>query len=430
MGHIAFLSRGNSGHVLQVCELARQLRERGHETTLIAPPAAEKLAGQWGLKHYPLTAERVRGRALRLSLEAAIPVAPRFAQLGLLHEFCYHAHLTLQCAPAALQELQVDGVVVDQNLTAAGTVAEHLGLPFVTLCTALLWHEGAEVPPHYTGWPYATSRWARLCNRSANLTFRAYMRPVLAVINRQRRRWGLKPHPHILSIFSPLAQISQLCPELDFPHPELPRSFHYVGALSAQRALHDPAFPWERLDGKPLVFASMGTVPNRRNAKVLRCVADACKNLPVQVVVTAGNTGRKRQETAESIGPLPENTLAVSFAPQLELLERTALLVTHGGVNTVLESLSKAVPMIVLPRAADQPAMAARVAYAGAGLVDSFRRVTADRLRGRIRQILENDRFRKRASDLQAALHRAGGAVRAAEIIEQAISTRRPVLHS
>jgi UDP:flavonoid glycosyltransferase YjiC (YdhE family) len=108
-------------------------------------------------------------------------------------------------------------------------------------------------------------------------------------------------------------------------------------------------------------------------------------------------------------------------------LDRAAVLITHGGVNTVLEALSRAVPMVALPRSADQPGMASRVAHAGVGLLGSFRRSTAWQIRELVQRVLTEGTFRQRAQDMQKAFAATGGACRAADIAEQALGTRRPV---
>ena len=77
-------------------------------------------------------------------------------------------------------------------------------------------------------------------------------------------------------------------------------------------------------------------------------------------------------KSAGSTGTLAGNPIVVDFAPEMALLKRAQLLITHAGQNTILEAISQGVPMVALPRNVDQPAMAARVEYAGVGLRDSF----------------------------------------------------------
>ena len=72
-----------------------------------------------------------------------------------------------------------------------------------------------------------------------------------------------------------------------------------------------------------------------------------------------------------ALGPLAGDPLVVHFAPQLEILTRAALVITHAGLNTVLESLSEGVPLVALPLGNDQPGVAARLKARGACVVVS-----------------------------------------------------------
>ena len=120
----------------------------------------------------------------------------------------------------------------------------------------------------------------------------------------------------------------------------------------------------------------------------------------------------------ESLGPLPENVIATSYAPQLELLEKASLTVTHGGLNTVLDSLSCGVPMIVVPLTYEQPAIAMRVARIGAGKVLPLSCVSSQRLRTEIGQVSSCSAYAVRAKGMAASIRAAGGVARAAQLIE------------
>ncbi|MFD0473253.1 nucleotide disphospho-sugar-binding domain-containing protein [Nonomuraea thailandensis] len=72
-----------------------------------------------------------------------------------------------------------------------------------------------------------------------------------------------------------------------------------------------------------------------------------------------------------ALDPLPDNVIARRFVPQTEVLERAALFVTHGGMNSVNEAMYAGVPMLVIPQGADQPLVARRVVQLGAGLAIS-----------------------------------------------------------
>ena len=123
---------------------------------------------------------------------------------------------------------------------------------------------------------------------------------------------------------------------------------------------------------------------------------EACADLDVQLVIA----GR----SPESLGPLPGNVIAAAYAPQLELLEKASLTLTHGGLNTVLDSLSCGVPMVLVPLTYEQPAIAARVARVGAGEILPLSRVSPDRLRTEIRKIMAVDAYRVNARATAASI--------------------------
>jgi zeaxanthin glucosyltransferase len=78
----------------------------------------------------------------------------------------------------------------------------------------------------------------------------------------------------------------------------------------------------------------------------------------------------------------------VSFAPQIELLKRATLTVTHAGLNTALESLSQGVPMVAIPVTNDQPGVASRLEWLGVAEVVAPSRLSAKRLEAAIRRVL------------------------------------------
>jgi UDP:flavonoid glycosyltransferase YjiC (YdhE family) len=72
----------------------------------------------------------------------------------------------------------------------------------------------------------------------------------------------------------------------------------------------------------------------------------------------------------------------------LELIRRSTLTISHGGLNTALESLAQGVPMVVLPVTYDQPGVGTRVEWAGVGRSIPVGRVTGSRLRDAVRAVL------------------------------------------
>ncbi|WP_345385353.1 macrolide family glycosyltransferase [Nonomuraea salmonea] len=196
-------------------------------------------------------------------------------------------------------------------------------------------------------------------------------------------------------------------------------SYRFVGPSLGERP-RDPSFPMDALRD-PVLYASPGTVLDAGPA-LLRTFAAALAPLGGTVVISTGRTD------PAALGPLPPNVLARRFVPQLEVLDRAALFVTHGGMNSVNEALHAGVPMLVLPQGADQPLVARRVAELGAGLALAPHEADTEAVQVRAGLLLGEPRFRVAAYDLRDAQRAAGGYRRAADELERHLGQgSRPV---
>jgi len=162
----------------------------------------------------------------------------------------------------------------------------------------------------------------------------------------------------------------------------------------------------------------MGTLQNGV-LRTFRVIAEACAGLDLQLVISLGGG----QDPA-LLGDLPGDPVVVGYAPQLELIRRAALTISHGGLNTALESLARGVPMVVLPVAYDQPGVGARVEWSGVGRSIPVGRLTVDRLRDAVRIVLDDPAYREQAGRLQSSIEAADGLNRAADLIERAFGGR------
>ena len=240
-------------------------------------------------------------------------------------------------------------------------MAHALDLPFVSVSCALLLNPDPAVPPVNTGWRYHPAAWARLRNRFGQRLLARLARPITQVVSDYRQQHHLPVLTDSSQAWSPLAQICQQPAAFEYPRRQLPACFHFTGPLVDPASRAAAPFPWHQLNGKPLIYASLGTIQNQQLEMFAR-IAEACRHLDAQLVIALGGGS-----SPDALPPLPGAPLVVGFAPQLELLQRAALTITHAGLNTVLESLRCGVPMVAIPIANDQPGVAARVAWSGSG---------------------------------------------------------------
>lgn len=171
-------------------------------------------------------------------------------------------------------------------------------------------------------------------------------RPILKEIDGFRAEHGLEPLGRWDRSISPLAVICNMTPSLDFSRPLRGQDFSYTGPYLDRRR-ESVSFPYERLDDKPIVYASMGTL-HTNQAPIYRLIAEVCRDLSVQLVVSLG-----KWRDPEGGLELPGDPIVTPYAPQVEILERAAIAVTHGGMNTVMEALSQGCPVLALPVASD-----------------------------------------------------------------------------
>lgn len=124
---------------------------------------------------------------------------------------------------------------------------------------------------------------------------------------------------------------------------------------------------------------------------------------------------------------VPPNVRVEAYIPQTELKTRPALIISHGGVNTVMTALSHGIPLLCIPLGADQPDNAQRCVDAGAGLRLDRRLLTTARLTRAIRTLLSQDSFTRQARTMQHTLRRHNGPEEAAALILRLAETRAPV---
>jgi MGT family glycosyltransferase len=169
------------------------------------------------------------------------------------------------------------------------------------------------------------------------------------------------------------------------------------------------------------------TVRGSGRVDAYRRIAEACKDLDAQLVISIGKWLEGSEVDSEAPADYPGHPIVVNFAPQWSLIKRSALVVCAGGVNTTMEALSNAVPVLAMPLAASQPGLAARLVRSGAGLMLPGHGATIRQIREAVERLLGESSFRERAEQMRQEIANAGGAARAAEIVEQALLTGKPV---
>jgi zeaxanthin glucosyltransferase len=165
----------------------------------------------------------------------------------------------------------------------------------------------------------------------------------------------------------------------------LPVGHTFLGAaVRAEVAPRDVSRWLDATGPEPVVHVSLGSFLSARGDVLARLVT-ALRPLPVRVALATGSTD------PAALGDLPASWLVREHLPQVAVLRRAALSVSHGGNNSVTESLACGVPLLVLPFSTDQFAGAAAVEQAGLGEVLDPNAAGPAELRSAVDRVLTGD---------------------------------------
>jgi zeaxanthin glucosyltransferase len=315
MARIVFAMLPEPGHLLPTYKLAKKLMSRGHDVVYLVPAWCQKQLQDQGLNSIAGSEE----------LRQAV-ISAGAARLEDANRMIFDSKTeTLKL----LRSTTIDLIVVDGFLPALASMATDQGT------AAVLLHTNLQVMPE------------------------------LLINDRSSFASGTNS-PAVSSL--KLIELI-LCPrEFEFSrYSSNNRGFYYIEP-SVDLDREEPSFSWGSIpNDKPLIYCSFGSqarLAARETKALTQNVIDAMAAKPNwSMVLSIG-----AYQSAEEFRSPPPNVMLVNWAPQLQVLKRTSIMITHGGLGTIKECILLGVPMIVFPLMRDQPFNAARVAYHGIGL--------------------------------------------------------------
>jgi UDP:flavonoid glycosyltransferase YjiC (YdhE family) len=343
MATIAFVTWAGGGNVPPALATAARARDAGHRSLVIGPPSLGERVSAEGLEFVP--------RLVSDEWDVEL-MATSVRELLDLHG--------------------VDVAVVDYMLPGALCGAEATGQPVAALVHTLyaaLWRDGAPSPM-----AFATT---------------------LDAVNRARASVGLDPLDHLGQLLQRVDRVLVTCPaEVDLVLPDLAESVRYVGAVMPAA---DTMWSERRHPDLPLVVVSLGTTPMGEE-RVVQRVLDALADEPVEVLALLGDHLRPELVRA------PANAQVRGYVRHASVFPMADVVVTHGGLGTVLAALRFGVPMLCVPLGREQPENAAAVERLGAGLVLDPEASEAA-LRDAVRELVGSDAHRLAATQVSRCFH-------------------------
>ena len=293
---IGFLSLPLTGHLNPMTALARKLQSRGHDVVFIGVPDIESVVRAADLEfvpfcenEYPLgTVAKTWGAVANLHGLDVLRYTSRKLTAGLVRSALEHL-------PEKIAESGVDSLVLDTAYRYLELVPMSLGLPYVQIWNVLHFDVSGSTPLMTYSWPHETSPEALARNVKGLEFLRELREPMMPIVRPFAERNGLKiDWNNPAATVSKLAVITQTPKEFDFPIAHLPAQFRYAGPLHDDKGRQSVPFPWEKLDGRPLIYASMGTLVNGlRN--VYGTILEAASEFPeMQMVLSVGSNSNLR----------------------------------------------------------------------------------------------------------------------------------------
>ena len=384
MANIVFLMLPEQGHLVSSFKIAKALKLRGHRVYYLQIPEFDEYINSQGLECIPLL-ENVfpKGYEFDRSLSTFENLLSRLESEAILLGMTELTLLT-KGVKDKLEQVDAHLLILDINTEVNPGIIE-LEIPCVVLNSTII------------------------------------LRPVYTI---------------------PEAPILVLCPEeFDLPHDKRTTQYYVEASIDFQRK--EIKFPWDQIPtDKRLIYCSLGTqsqwshsgvcheLSQRTRKNFLQIVVNAMHDKPDwQLILSTGN-----HLCAEDFCSTPSNVVMVKSAPQIEVLRRASLMITHGGLNTVKECIFFGVPMIAFPLGMDQFKNADCVVYHNLGLKGDIENVSESVIHSLIDEIDCNPVFRLKIDTMKELFRKIETEERAITFIESALQlgpvTYRPTFEA
>ena len=270
--------------------LARELQSRNHDVVFISLPDGEPSVRAAGLTFLPCAVKEFPAGSVKERLRWLSKLQGEEALRAMLQNAAARTEAMLDSLPATLAAAAVDAVVLDTVLLYTELVPISLGIPYAHVANALHFDYSGYTPPCFYDWPHETTPAALARNRKGVETFLETLAPVSAVAKAYAKRVGREVDwDNPSATISKLAWITQTPKAFDFESSHWPPQLYHTGPFHDGAGRIEVDFPWERLTGEPLIYASMGTLLNGV-ADVFRTITEAtAQRRGVQLVLSVGD---------------------------------------------------------------------------------------------------------------------------------------------
>ncbi|KWX57739.1 glycosyltransferase [Mycobacterium sp. NAZ190054] len=388
------------GHLIPMSALLSELADRGHSIHVRTLSAGIDFAQRRGFQARPID-PRIEDIPMD-DWKASNPVKALKLSIG---AFARRATYEVDDYTTAVQEVRPDAVLVDVNSWGALSASEAGGIPWACFSpfTPVLRVPG--VPPFGLGLRPLPGVTGRLRDALIRAVVSAPLeRPALRAINAIRADLTVRPVTSLDDFLrrAPVFFIASGTP-LEYPG-DWGSAVHMIGPCVPDRS--STIVPdWLAAIDRPIVLVTTST-ERQSDAVLVSTAITALADEPVHVVATVP-AGRPEKH------PRSPNATVLPFVDHEVVLDRAVCAITHGGMGATQRALARGIPVCVVPFGRDQFEVARRVEVAGCGTRLPVRRLSAPRLRDKVREAMT---MTAGAREVAAGLAATGGVRRAADV--------------
>jgi MGT family glycosyltransferase len=399
------------GHLFPITPILDEVLKRGHEVALRTLASQVELMRTRGFDAAPIDTA-----IERIEHDDYVARTPLGAQKRAMGVFCRRAEHDARDLQRAIDDVRPDALLVDINAWGALAVAEAWGGAWASWCPYPLPLPSRDAPPFGPGFRPARGAAGRLRDAALGpIMFGSLERIVGPCVNAVRERVGVPPLSGAADLFlAPPLLLCLTAEPFEYPRSDWPENVRLVGPCDWDPPAEPPS--WLEQVEQPIVLVTTSS-EFQEDSRLVRCALEALAGEQLHVVATLPSSDATSFDA-------PANSRVLSFVPHGPILDRAACAITHGGMGATQKSLARGVPVCAVPFGRDQFEVARRVELAGAGTRLPAKRLNPKRLRAAVKEAIGCEEGARR---IAASYRKAGGAVAAADALEELIGLpRRP----
>jgi len=432
MSKLLFLIQPTVGHLNTLLSIATQMKDDGHDVRFLVPVVQGIRTNIQILDTGLAIPNRIKRNGLICELMPphlsliwnAIGLPYKSGHNEVIHAFNmfsegleHYTHHILKL----IETYRPDVLVTDFAFPATSIAADITKMPYVVIYHSGLPFRGKGIPPFGSGLPIGSDHkpFAKDYIEKENQLLNSFDRR----INKARQTFGLPPtEPDILRRpYSHWLNIITSADCMEAPRENLTQNTLFVGTCFGKRVEIDE-FSFDQLrPDKFKIYVSLGTVFNNKPDVFLK-IMHALDTPDYQVIVSAGGTYQTLQKSV-----IPQNATLFKSVPQVGLLPKIDLFISHGGNNSTNEALSSGKPIIVMPIGGEQADNASRVVYLGVGKRVDIANFREKQLLDVVEEIRKTPTFQERALTIMNSLKSTQGVVTASRCIAWVASRKQPL---